>query len=111
MLLTLWEIVVDVGKRTEYHHLFQEVGECTMDAQKWRLPNGKWDFVLAMTVMCPAVLTLGCFGACAYLLDYYYAHVVVSRIVCFPSCLDLFQEGSCFCKRMQQALCVCLDEI
>jgi len=36
------------------------------------------------------------FGASAYLRDYYYAHAIVSRTVCFPSCSDVFQDGSCF---------------
>jgi len=43
--------------------------------------------MLGMAIFGAAVLALGRFGASAYLLDYYYAHVA-SRTVFFPSCAD-----------------------
>jgi len=54
----------------------------------WRCPFG--DDYLA-----PAIWRWAVFGASAYLLDYYYTHVVVSKTV-FSFCSDVFQEGNCF---------------
>ena len=50
------------------------------------------------------VLAMNYFGAGVYLLDYYYAHVVVSRNVCFPYCSEVFQEGNCFLKKAKSVV-------
>ena len=52
-------------------------------------------------------LALNCLDDSAYLLNYYHAHVVVSRTVCFPPCSDVFQEGNCFSNKAK-SLCFCL---
>jgi len=51
------------------------------------------------------------FGAGVYLLDYYYAHVVVSGNVCFPYCSEVFQEGNCFLKKVKSVVRLSWEEI
>jgi len=46
-----------------------------------------------------AVLELGCFGDSAYLLDYYYTHVVASRTVFFHLARMFFKKATVFLKK------------